>query len=67
MGSHWPPLASTSMEHLMKRGIADGWYATNTTGAICSGPFSNHSACNAHIEQERADINAYHQGATNLH
>jgi hypothetical protein len=51
----------------VRRGIADGWYATNTTGAICSGPFSTHSACNAHIEQERADINAYHQGAANVH
>jgi hypothetical protein len=49
------------------RGIVDGWYAINTTGAICSGPFSTHAACDAHIEQERADINAYHQGAANVH
>jgi hypothetical protein len=25
------------------------------------------AACEAYIEQERADINAYHEGATNQH
>jgi hypothetical protein len=49
------------------RGIKDGWYATSAAGAVCSGPFFTHAACKAHIERERADINAYHQGATNQH
>ena len=50
-----------------KRGIPDGWYAISTADAVCSGPFLTRTACEAHIEQERADINAYHQGATNQH
>jgi hypothetical protein len=49
------------------RGIEDGWYAMSAAGAVCSGPFSTHAACEAHIEQERRDINAYHQGATSQH
>lgn len=49
------------------RGIKDGWYAISTAGAVCSGPFLTQAACETHIEQERADINAYHQGATNQH
>jgi hypothetical protein len=44
------------------RGIKDGWYAMSTAGAVCSGPFSTHAACKAHIDQECADINTYHQG-----
>jgi len=40
------------------RGIKDGWYAMNSAGAVCSGPFSTPSACEAHIAQERGDINA---------
>ena len=50
-----------------RRGIKDGWYAMSAAGAVCSGPFSTHAACEAHIEQERGDINAYHQGAANQH
>ena len=51
----------------VRRGVIDGWYAISTAEAVCSGPFSTRAACEAHIEQERADINAYHQGATNQH
>jgi hypothetical protein len=40
----------------------EGWYAASKTGQICSGRFSNREACQAYIEQERADIDAYHQG-----
>ena len=50
-----------------RRGIKDGWYAMSTAGAVCSGPFPTPAACNEHIKQERADIAAYHQGATNQH
>jgi hypothetical protein len=49
------------------RGIKDGWYAMSPAGAVCSGPFSTPAAYEAHIAQERGDINAYHQGATNQH
>jgi hypothetical protein len=73
--------ADFSMEHLMKdlvsrhvqgiesvkRGIIDGWYAICPVGAVCSGPFLTHAACDAHIEQEHGDINTYHQGAANQH
>ncbi len=51
----------------IRRGIRDGWYAISPAGAICSGLFLTEAACEAHSEQERADINAYHQGATNQH
>jgi hypothetical protein len=44
-------------------GIHDGWYAISTAGVVCSGLFLRQAACEAHIEQERVDINAYHQGA----
>jgi hypothetical protein len=50
-----------------RRRIADGWYAISAADAVCSGPFPTHAACEAHIEQERVDIDAYHQGATNQH
>jgi len=45
------------------RGIKEGWYAANKAGKICSGRFSAQEACQAHIAQERIDIDAYHQGA----
>jgi hypothetical protein len=51
----------------LRRGVIDGWYAMSIAGAVCSGPFSTQSACDAHIAQERADINAYHQGAASQH
>jgi hypothetical protein len=50
-----------------RRGIADGWYAISAADAVCSGRFPTYAACEAHIEQERSDIDAYHQGATNQH
>jgi hypothetical protein len=50
-----------------RRGIADGWYAISAADAVCSGRFPTYAACEAHIEQERTDIDAYHQGATNQH
>jgi hypothetical protein len=50
-----------------RRGIADGWYAISAADAVCSGPFSSYAACEVHIAQERTDIDAYHQGATNQH
>jgi len=34
-----------------RRSIKDGWYATNQTGQICSGRFSNPEDCQAHIER----------------
>ena len=49
------------------RGILDGWYAISTAGAVCSGLFLTEADCDRHIEQERVDINAYHQGAANHH
>jgi hypothetical protein len=51
----------------LRRGVVDGWYAISPAGAVCSGPFSTQVACSAHIQDERADINAYHQGAANRH
>jgi hypothetical protein len=42
-----------------RRAIKDGWYATNGTGRVCSGRFSNREDCQAHIWQEQADIGAY--------
>jgi hypothetical protein len=45
------------------RGIKEGWYAANKADQICSVRFSNQEACQAHIAQERAAIDAYHQGA----
>ena len=50
-----------------RRGIADGWYAISVADAVCSGRFPTYAACEAHIEQERTDIDDYHQGATNQH
>jgi hypothetical protein len=46
-----------------RRNIKDGWYAISLTGQVCSGRFSNRDDCQGHIAQERADIDAYHQGA----
>jgi hypothetical protein len=51
----------------LKRGVADGWYATSLDEVVCSGPFVTRAACEAHIERERVDIDAYHEGATNQH
>ena len=48
-------------------GAEEGWYATNKTGQVSSGRFSNQEDCQAHIDQERADIDAYHQGAAHAH
>jgi hypothetical protein len=42
-----------------RRAIKDGWYATNGTGQIRSGRFSNREDCLAHIKQEQIDIDAY--------
>jgi hypothetical protein len=47
--------------------IEDGWYATNQTGHVSSGRFSSREACQAHIEQERTDTDAYHDGAVHGH
>jgi hypothetical protein len=41
------------------RGIKEGWYAANKTGKICSRRFSDQEACQAHITQERTDIDEY--------
>jgi len=49
------------------RGIKEGWYAANKAGQICSGRFSDQEACQAHIAQERSDIDAYHDGAVHKH
>jgi hypothetical protein len=38
-----------------RRSIKDGWYATNETGQVCSGRFSNQADCQAHIAQVRTD------------
>jgi hypothetical protein len=51
----------------IKRGIVEGWYATGTVETTCDGPFPTCAACEAHIAQERADIDAYHQGASHQH
>jgi hypothetical protein len=51
----------------VRLGVINGWYAVSPVGAVCSGPFLSRAACDAHIEQERADIDAYHQGAANPH
>jgi hypothetical protein len=51
----------------IRLGVINGWYAVSPIGAICSGPFLTRAACDLHIEQERTDINAYHQGAANPH
>jgi hypothetical protein len=40
-----------------RRSIKDGWYATNKTGQVCSGRFSNREDCQAHIEQEAKSPN----------
>jgi hypothetical protein len=51
----------------MRLGVINGWYALSPDGAVCSGSFLTRADCDAHIEQERADIDAYHQGAANPH
>jgi hypothetical protein len=51
----------------VRRGIPNGWYAMSRDDAVCSGVFATQEACEAHIESERADISAYHHGATNQH
>jgi hypothetical protein len=48
-------------------GAKEGWYATSKTGQVSSGRFANQEDCQAHIDQERADIDAYHQGAAHAH
>jgi hypothetical protein len=50
-----------------RRGIKDGWYASNIKGRVSSSRFSSREACQAHIEQERSDIDAYHEGAAHGH
>jgi hypothetical protein len=50
-----------------RRGIKDGWYASNIKGRVSSGRFSSREACQAHIEQERSDIDAHHEGAAHGH
>jgi hypothetical protein len=52
---------------LDNREVKAGWYAADKTGQICSGRFSDQDACEAHITQERAHIDAYHQGAVHKH
>jgi hypothetical protein len=51
----------------MRLGVIDGWYALSPDGAVCSGSFLTRADCDAYIEQERVDIDAYHQGAANPH
>src|SRR5436305_119026 len=51
--------AETSMKKLIprhiqeaesdRRSIKEGWYATNKSGQVCSGRFSDRGACQAHI------------------
>jgi len=41
-----------------RRAIKDGWYATNETGQVCSGRFSNRADCQTHITQEQIDLAA---------
>jgi hypothetical protein len=41
-----------------RRAIKDGWYATNETGQVCSGRFSNRVDCQAQINQEQIDLAA---------
>ena len=48
-------------------GAKEGWYATSKTGQVSSGRFANQEDCQAHIDQERADIDAYHQGAAHAY
>ena len=60
-------IISTPIQDVSVRlGVINGWYAVSPS-AQCGGPFLTRAACDAHIEQERADINAYHQGAANPH
>jgi hypothetical protein len=49
------------------RSLKEGWYAANKIGHICSGRFSDQATCQAHITQERTDIDTYHQGAVHYH
>jgi hypothetical protein len=46
-----------------RRGIKGGWYAISQMGKVCSGRFSNREDCQAHIEQEPADIDVFRHGA----
>jgi hypothetical protein len=46
-----------------RRAIKDGWYATNEHGQLCSGRFSNRDDCQAQINREQKDTDAYHGGA----
>jgi hypothetical protein len=38
------------------RGIKEGWYATNKTGQVYSGPFLNREECQAHINEARTEL-----------
>jgi hypothetical protein len=38
------------------RGIKAGWYATNKTGQVCSGPFLSREECQAHITEARTEL-----------
>jgi hypothetical protein len=39
-----------------RRAIKDGWYATNETGQVCSGRFSNRADCQAQIKRGETNI-----------
>jgi hypothetical protein len=39
-----------------RRRIKEGWYATNTIGQVCSGPFPNREDCQAYIKQDRIGL-----------
>jgi hypothetical protein len=47
-----------------RRSIKVGWYATNLTGQVCSGRFSNQEDCQAHIAQERTHIGSWPASGT---
>jgi len=46
-----------------RRCIKEGWYAVSKSGQVRSGRFPNREDCQAQIEQELTDSNAYHHGA----
>lgn len=45
------------------RHIKIGWYEIGENGKLAGGPYSNREDCIAHINQQRAAIDAYHQWA----
>ena len=47
-----------------RRAVKSGWYATNETGKLRSGPFSNRPACVEYIGIKNAQIAALQAKAT---